>query len=128
MPTTDLPDDPDRTDLADTRTAWAEDRTALANERTFAGWIRTGIACVAIALGFQALFKNTSHPVVAKTVAELFVFAGVLVFWAAALNSRKTRQRMKAHDVETHSQAFMAVLASILTVASISAGVVLWFL
>ncbi len=128
MPTTDLPDDPDRTDLADTRTAWAEDRTALANERTFAGWMRTGVACVAIALGFQAVFRNTDYPMVAKIVAEMFVVAGILIFWAAAVNSRKAHKRMKDHDVESHSGMFMTILAAFLTMASISAGVVLWFL
>ncbi|HEY9553776.1 DUF202 domain-containing protein [Allosphingosinicella sp.] len=36
----------------------AEDRTVLANERTFAGWVRTGLATIAIGLGFSALFRQ----------------------------------------------------------------------
>ena len=43
-------------ELARDRTDLAEDRTILANERTFAGWMRTGLATIGIALGFQALF------------------------------------------------------------------------
>ncbi|MEY8838652.1 DUF202 domain-containing protein, partial [Cribrihabitans sp. XS_ASV171] len=41
----------DKTDMAESRTDWAEDRTLLANERTYAGWLRTGMAAVALALG-----------------------------------------------------------------------------
>ena len=43
-------------DLAENRTDWAEDRTILANERTFAGWMRTGMASLAVAIGLKAVF------------------------------------------------------------------------
>ncbi|WP_394227872.1 DUF202 domain-containing protein [Paracoccus marcusii] len=41
---------------AEDRTDLAEDRTILAVERTFSGWIRTGLATVAVAIGMQAVF------------------------------------------------------------------------
>ncbi len=47
------------------RTDLAEDRTILANERTFAGWMRTALACVAIGVGFHALFPKLEPAVVA---------------------------------------------------------------
>jgi putative membrane protein len=128
MPNTKLSDDPDSTELADTRTAWAEDRTVLANERTFAGWMRTGMACIALALGLKAVFKDTSYPLVAKGVAEVFVLAGVLIFWAAVINCRKARKRIDDHDVEAQSHRHMTLLASILTIAAIATGVILWLL
>ncbi len=128
MPKTELSDDPDSTELADTRTAWAEDRTVLANERTFAGWMRTGMACVALALGLKAVFKDTTYPMLAKSVAELFILASVMVFGSAVINSRKARQRMSDHDVKAQSQRHMTLLASILTVAAIATGVILWLL
>ena len=45
-----------KTGLAEDRTDLAEDRTLMANERTFTGWMRTGLACLGLALGFQAVF------------------------------------------------------------------------
>jgi hypothetical protein len=43
------PKSADKTELAEERTDWAEDRTILASERTFAGWVRTGLASLAVA-------------------------------------------------------------------------------
>ncbi|SFR39627.1 YidH family protein [Litoreibacter janthinus] len=128
MPSTDLPESPDSIDLADTRTAWAEDRTMLANERTFAGWMRTGMACIALALGLKAVFQDTQYPMIAKAVSEIFILVGIIIFWAAVTKSRKTRARMSEHDVAAQSNNQMLVLASILTIAAIATGVILWLL
>ncbi|WP_299629266.1 DUF202 domain-containing protein [uncultured Tateyamaria sp.] len=116
------------THLAETRTDWAEDRTLLANERTFAGWMRTGVACVALALGLKAVFGDTDYPMVAKAVAELFILAAILIFWAAVAKCRRAEQRMQDHDVEAQSHRRMTILASILTVGAIATGVILWLL
>ncbi|SFL68538.1 protein of unknown function [Loktanella salsilacus] len=91
MPSTKLADNPDANDLADTRTAWAEDRTVLANERTFAGWMRTGMACIALALGLKAVFKDTDHLMLAKGVAEIFIVVAILIFWSSAQKCRQAK-------------------------------------
>ena len=128
MPDTDLPENPSSNDLADTRTAWAEDRTMLANERTFAGWMRTGMACVAMALGLKAVFRDTDYPLIAKGVAEVFIVVAILIFWAAVTKSRKTQKRLDDHDVNAQSHRRMAILASILTFGAAATGVILWLL
>ena len=122
------PDDPSSTDLSETRTAWADDRTDPANERTFAGWMRTGMACVALALGLKAVFKDSEHTLVAKAAAEIFVVAAILIFWAAVSKSKETKKRMDDHDVEGQSHQRMTLLASILTVGAFVSGVILWLL
>lgn len=121
-------DDLSANDLADTRTRWAEDRTMLANERTFAGWMRTGMACIALALGLKAVFKDTNHPIIAKGVSEIFILVAVLIFWAAVTKSRQTQKRMDCHDVQAQSHQRMTVLASILTVGALATGVILMLL
>lgn len=128
MPDSELPDDPSSTDLADTRTAWAEDRTVLANERTFAGWMRTGMACVALALGLKAVFKDSNHTLIAKGTAEIFILAAILIFWAAVIKCRRAKKRMNNHDVEGQSQNGMLVLAVILTFGALATGAILWLL
>ena len=125
------PDDPSSTDLSETRTAWADDRTDPANERTFAGWMRTGMACVALALGLKAVFKDSEHTLVAKAAAEIFVVAAILIFRAAVSKSKETKEtktRMDDHDVEGQSHQRMTLLASILTVGAFVTGVILWLL
>lgn len=128
MPDTDLSDDPSSNEMADTRTAWAEDRTLLANERTFAGWMRTGMACIALALGLKAIFKDTDYPLIAKSVAEVFIVVAILIFWAAVTKCREAQKRMKDHDVEAQSHRRMTTLASVLTFGALATGVLLWFL
>lgn len=128
MPNTDLPDDPGSNELAETRTAWAEDRTMLANERTFAGWMRTGMACVALALGLKAVFKDTDYPFIAKGVAEVFILVAILIFWAAVTKCRETQKRMDDHDVHAQSHQRMTILAIVLTFGAGATGVILWLL
>lgn len=128
MPDTDLSENPSSNEMADTRTAWAEDRTMLANERTFAGWMRTGMACIALALGLKAIFKDTDYPLLAKCVAEIFIVVAILIFWAAVTKCREAQKRMDDHDVEAQSHRRMTVLASVLTIGALATGVLLWFL
>lgn len=121
-------DDASEKELADARTGWAEDRTILANERTFAAWMRTGMACVALALGLKAVFGATDHPIVAKLVAELFVLCAILIFISAARKSRTVLDRTDSHDASPQSRKNMALIASVLIVGAISTGVILWLL
>ncbi len=120
--------DQDSTDLADTRTDWAEDRTILANERTFAGWMRTGMASVAVALGLKAVFKDTEHLIFAKAVAEIFIFAAVVIFWTSALRCRHTLNRMTDHDIQAQSRWQMTFLAAVLACGAVATGFILWLL
>ncbi|WP_353646315.1 DUF202 domain-containing protein [Mesorhizobium sp. WSM2239] len=87
----------DRTEMAQDRTAWAEDRTMLANERTFASWMRTGLASLAVALGFQALFRSTDPTWFAKLGASVFVGLAMVVFWSALLSAWKVLKRLDSH-------------------------------
>ena len=115
-------------ELAQTRTEWAEDRTMLANERTFAGWMRTGMACIGVALGLRAVFRSTDYPWLAKGVAEIFVVCAILIFWSAVRKSRETQLRMQDHDVEAQPAYRMTILASLLTFGAVATGIVLWLL
>lgn len=119
---------PKSQELADRRTDWAEDRTLLANERTFAAWMRTGMACVGIALGLKAVFGATDYPIVAKAVAELFILCAIFIFWAAARRSRSAQKRIDDHDAEAQSHQNMAFTAVVLTLGAAATGVILWLL
>ena len=102
----------DKNDLAESRTDWAEDRTILANERTFAGWMRTGMACVGVA----------------KAVASVFIIAALYVYWAAQASAAKTQKRLSDHHANAQPNSRMKILAAILAVASTGVGAILWML
>ena len=118
----------DSTEMARDRTDWAEDRTILANERTFAGWMRTGMACVALALGLRALFGTFEPTWVPKLVATLFIAIGIVIFWLARNKSCKTTRRMDEHATESQSTAAMTLVASLLTAGALATGLILWWL
>ena len=126
--TTPRGDSDDKTQLAKDRTDWAEDRTLLANERTFAGWMRTGMACVALALGLKAVFRETDPTWIAKSVATVFIVAAVSIFWGSALKSKQAQERIQEHDTEAQPSHRMTVLAGILTVGALATGAILWAL
>ncbi|NSX53710.1 YidH family protein [Parasulfitobacter algicola] len=118
----------DSNEMAKERTDWAEDRTLLANERTFAGWMRTGMACVALALGLRAVFGDFEPTWIAKSVATIFIFAAVAIFWSARHKSCQANERFTSHDVKAQTRSRMTILASILTVGALATGVILWLL
>jgi putative membrane protein len=115
-------------ELAKDRTDWAEDRTILANERTFAGWMRTGMASLAVAIGLRAVFGAFEPTWAAKLVATIFVIAAVYIFWAAHASATKTLDRLHDHHANAQPNRRMQLMAVIFSVASIAVGVILWML
>ncbi|WP_439522254.1 YidH family protein [Marivita sp.] len=118
----------DKKDLAEERTDWAEARTILANERTFAGWMRTGMASVALALGLRALFDPFEPTWIPKLVSTLFIFIALAIFWAAWRNSSETQKELHAKDAQPQSASRIGLIAAILSAGSAAAGAILWLL
>lgn len=118
----------DSTELALDRTDWAEDRTILANERTFAGWMRTGMASLGMALGLKAIFGDFEPTWLAKAASSVFVLIAVLIFYAAAANSAKAQARIESHTTTPQSVTRFRLLASLLAFGAICTGLILWFL
>ena len=123
-----MTDKTDSTEMAQDRTDWAEDRTILANERTFAGWMRTGMACVGLALGLKAVFGDFEPTWVAKAAAEVFIVIGIFIFWTARVKCKATLDRLSDHAAEAIPTGSMTVVATILTLGAGMTGVILWLL
>ena len=118
----------DSTALALDRTEWAEDRTILANERTFAGWMRTGMAALGMALGLKAVFGDFEPTWMAKAAATIFVVIAVLIFYAAQRNSCRAQDRIDSHLTTPQSSTRFKFLATLLSVGAVATGAILWFL
>jgi putative membrane protein len=123
-----MSDKKDTTALAEDRTDWAEDRTLLANERTFAGWMRTGMACVALALGLRALFGAVEPGWIARSAASLLILVSLFIFFAAWVSARNTLDRLEDHTAYGQPQRRIAIIAALLGVSAATTGVLLWFL
>ena len=119
---------PDNNELAENRTDWAEDRTILANERTFAGWMRTGMASLAVAIGLRAVFGAFEPTWMAKAVATIFVLVAIYIFWAAQESARQTLDRLNDNQAHAQPARRMQTLAAIFAFGSLCVGGVLWTL
>lgn len=120
--------DPSGEDLAQDRTDLAEDRTVLAHERSFAGWVRTGMAAVGIALGFNALFQMVEPKWIAKLIASIFLLIAIVIFLSAQRRACRAIGRLEAHKVAALAPMRIKLMAWSLTVATTALGYALWFL
>lgn len=122
----------DRTDSrkkwAEDRTDWAEDRTILASERTFAGWLRTGMSSVALALGMKVIFGNFDPTWGAKAIATIFIAVALYIFWMARRQACRTLSRMQAHDSKAQTVTRVRIMSWSLSAGTVATGVALWLL
>lgn len=120
--------DNSRHDLAKDRTDFAEDRTLLAHERSFAGWVRTGMASVGIALGFTALFQALEPVWVPKAIASAFLFIAIFVFASAERRACGMLKRLEPHTVVALQPVRIRLLTGALIVATLGLAGAIWWL
>lgn len=115
------------TGLAEDRTDFAEDRTLMANERTFAGWMRTGLACLGLALGFQAVFGKIDPVWLPKLVASGFAVIAVLIFVSAYRQAHLVFRRMDSHQFETSSRNHLRLLCAVMVIGAVAVVLGIWY-
>ncbi len=120
--------DVDKTELARTRTDFAEDRTVLANERTFAGWLRTGYAGVGIGLAFNALFARLEPSWVAKLIATAFLLIAIVIFIAAERRACAVFSRLDTHKVKSVKVTGVRLVSFGSIVATVALIAAMWLL
>lgn len=118
----------ERTEMARDRTDLAQDRTILANERTFAGWVRTGMGAMVVAIAIQALFGPTDQVLLAKGAALLMLVIAVICFITSFVAARSMLARVSATMAEPCSPARMGWTAGLLTAAAVALGILLWLI
>jgi len=110
------------------RTDLAEDRTLLASERTFAGWTRTSLGCIAIGIGFNALFARMHPPWVPKTIATLFVLLSIAIVWLAASRAAAITRRLHPHVVIGARRMKLELIAMTTSLGALALVLAFWFL
>lgn len=115
-------------ELAEQRTDLAEDRTILANERTFAGWYRTGMAAVGIAVGFGALYRDLEPVWVPKAIGTAFLLAAAHIFIAADRRACRVLHRLEPHEVKAFSPMNLRLLTVISLLGTAMLVVAIWLL
>lgn len=110
------------------RTDLAEDRTILANERTFAGWMRTSLACVAIGVGFHALFPKLEPPWIPRAIATAFLVLAILVIVSAERRAAAVTRRLSAHVIVTAQGINLRLFAAAISAGAAALILAIWLL
>lgn len=121
MASNDDRNSPSRTDLA-------EDRTILANERTFASWMRTSLGCIAIGVGFHALFNKVEPAWLPRLIATGFLTLSAVIVWLAARRAAAVTRRLSPHIVDTARKMNLNLLAVAVSAGAITLAVATWAL
>ena len=121
MSSADSDDDPSRTDLA-------EDRTILANERTFASWLRTSLGCIAIGVGFHALFSKVEPSWLPRLIATGFLLLAAVIVWLAMRRAATVISRLSTHVVDRAQRVNLELLAAAVSLGAITLAGAIWFL
>ena len=111
-----------------TSTDLAEDRTLLASERTFAGWTRTSLGCIAIGVGFHALFFKMHPDWVPKAIATLFLLLSAVISWLAERRAAAVLRRLNPHVVVGARKMNLQLIASAVSVGAMALGLAIWLL
>ncbi|TMV83347.1 DUF202 domain-containing protein, partial [Thioclava sp. BHET1] len=88
------PPDPAPPSASELQLRWAEERTALAVERTYAGWLRTGMGAMGIALATHALFHDSGADWLPRAVASLFLLIALVIFATGDRQARRLLNRI----------------------------------
>jgi putative membrane protein len=121
MSSGDSDNNPSRTDLA-------EDRTILANERTFGSWVRTSLGCIAIGVGFHALFNKVEPSWVPRLIATGFLALAAVIVWLAARRAAAVTKRLSTHIIDRAQRVNLNLIASAVSLGAIALAGAIWFL
>lgn len=109
----------DRTDLA-------EDRTILANERTFAGWMRSSLACIAIGVGFHALFNKVEPAWLPRLIATAFLALGVMVIVLAERRATGVMSRLNPHTIKAAKRMNLRLFVATVSLGAVGLVIAVW--
>ena len=104
----------------------AEDRTILAIERTFAGWVRTALACIALGIGFHALFQSMRPPWLPRVVATAFLLLAIFLVVLAERGAAAVMRRLSAHVVLSAKPLNLRILAAVIALGAAALIVGTW--
>lgn len=106
----------------------AEDQTLMSSERTYAGWLRTSLTAIAVALGFTALFRDLEAVWMAKGIATLFLLLAVGVLVAADRRTAEVQQRLNPHFIKGASPSTIRLITWASAGATLALLGTIWFL
>lgn len=100
----------------------------MANERTFSSWMGKGLGAIGVAIGLKAVFGAFDPTWAAKLVASIFLGVAIAIFWSARNQACKTFARLSERDIEATPSRNYTRLATIMTIAALATGAILWSL
>lgn len=90
--------------------------------------MRTALACVAIGVGFHALFQKIHPAWLPRSIATGFLVLGVAVIILAERRAAAVTRRLSGHVVKTAGSMNLRVFAAMITLGTVALIAAIWLL
>lgn len=100
----------------------------MSSERTYAGWLRTALTAIAVALGFTALFRDAEAVWISKGIATLFLLLAIGVLAAADRRAAEVQRRLDHHFIRGASRSTIRLISWAAGGATLALLGTIWFL
>jgi putative membrane protein len=86
------------------------------------------MAAIAVALGFQALFRASDPTWPVRIGASIFVLLAIAIFWLGLVSAGKVLKQLNPHAVSVPGRRRLVILTVGATAGALSVLVAFWFL
>ena len=100
----------------------------LASERTIAGWTRTSLGCIALGIGFHALFNRMEPDWVPRLIATLFLLLAAIIIWLAARRAAAVARRLNPHVIVTARKVNLEFITAAVSFGAAGLAAAIWLL
>jgi len=88
--------------------------------------MRTSLACVALGVGFNALFQRMQPPWVPRAIATGFLLLAILIIVLAERRAAAVMRRLSPHVVETAQLINLRLFTAVISLGAAGLVVAIW--
>ena len=90
--------------------------------------MRTSLGCIAIGIGFHALFNKVQPSWVPRAISSWFLIVAAAILWLAVRRSAAVLVRLSPHVVVAAKRMNLALIASAVSVGAAALATAIWLL
>jgi putative membrane protein len=88
--------------------------------------VRTALACIALGVGFHALFQSIRPPWLPRVVATAFLLLAIFLVVLAERRAAAVMRRLSAHVVLTARPMNLRIFAAVIVLGAAALIVAIW--
>ena len=88
--------------------------------------MRSSLACIAIGVGFHALFNKVEPAWLPRLIATAFLALGVMVILLAERRATAVMTRLSPHTIEAAKRMNLRLFAATVTLGAVGLTIAIW--